>query len=173
MAVSTIGRFGFGVVGGEGHEFQLFGNRIVQGMLVGAPTNASTQVTGTGAYDYNVNIAAGLLVCNDVVKEYAAQADYDVDHGAAANLVVGQSIVYSIVAYRSKGDGEVRLLSIPGVVATTGSQVAPPTATIEAKLADDTFYFKVADVTFNRTGDEAVTYSVNNAVRPTMVPTKG
>lgn len=171
--VSGIGRFGFGVAGGEGHEFQLFGNRIVQGMFAGAPTTASTQATGTGAYAYRADIDKGILVCSDVAVEYAVQADYAIDSGATANLVSGESIVYSIIAFRSRADGNVRIMSIPGAAAITDSQVAPTAAEIETFLELDTFYYKICDVTINRTGDTTVTQAQNNLVRPLLVPIKG
>ena len=163
------GRFGFGIVGGVGVESQIFQNRVIEGMLVGVPTTASTQVTGTGAYDYNVNIATGLLAVDGTVKEYAAQVDYDVGSGAVANLIVGQSMVYSIIAYKSRGDGAVYMKSVPGAAATTGAQVAPTDAVIEAGLATGTFWWRLADVTINRTGDTTVTQSQNNTVRPTLI----
>lgn len=166
------GYFGFNVVGGQGTEFQMFQNRVVEGMLVGAPTNASTQATGTGASDYNCNIAAGILVCNGKKTEFAAQADYDIGTATTGNAILanGQSMVVSLVVHCSVITGLVTLQAIRGTIATTGSQVAPTKATIEAKLAPNTFWFKLADVTVNRTGDTTVTQSYNNLVRPCLVP---
>jgi len=167
-----VGRFGFGIVGGVGVESQIFQNRVIEGMLVGVPTTPSSQVTGAGAYDFNADIATGLLAVDGTVKEYAVQADYDVGSGAAAILIVGQSVVYSIIAYKSKGDGVVYMKSVQGVVATTGLQVAPTDAAIEANLADGTFWYRLANVTVNRTGDTTVTQSQDNTVRPTLIITR-
>jgi hypothetical protein len=166
----NTGNLGFGKVGGVGVEYEVFGNRVITGMLVGVPTTASTQVTGAGASDFNVNIAAGILAAGNIVKEFAAQADYDLASAAAAIIANGQSIVVSIIAYTSVADGVVRLRTIRGTVATTGSQVAPTDAVIAASLGTGTFWWKLADCTVNRTGDTTVTQSYNNAVRPSLIP---
>ncbi len=166
----NTGNLGFGKAGGVGVEYEIFGNRVIVGMLVGTPTTASTQVTGAGASDFNVNIAAGILAVNGVVKEYAAQADYDLASAAANIITNGQSIVVAIVAFVSTADGVVRLRAIRGAAATTGSQVAPTDAAISAKFGDGTFWFRLADCTVNRTGDTTLTQSYNNAVRPTLIP---
>lgn len=157
------------VVGGVGVEFAIFANYIIEGMLLSAPTTSSTQTTGNGASDYNVDIAPGLLAVGSTVKEYAAQADFSLGTDSP-EMVAGQSRVYDIVAYRSVGDGNVYLKVFKGAAATTGQQQPPTDASIEASLAAGTYWMRVGRVTVNRTGDTTVTQTQDNTVRNTLVP---
>lgn len=157
------------LTGGRGVEFQHFANRIVQGMMVLTPTNASTQATGTGALDLNVDIELGILAVGSTVREYDAQADYALLNESGA-LVDGESLIMAIVAYKSRGDNTIYLLNVKGAAAITGSQVAPTDAEIEVSFAADTYWMKIAEVTVNRTGDTSVTQSQDNTVRNTLVP---
>jgi hypothetical protein len=153
-----------------GPEAEHFRNRIATGMLVGAPTSASTQVTGTGASDFNANISAGILAVDGVVREYAAQADYAIATSAAQQMAAGQSRVYTVVAYINPADGLPALRVVAGAAATTGDQVAPTDAVIGAEFADNVPWYRVAEVTVNRTADTTITQSANNAVRPSGIP---
>jgi hypothetical protein len=169
MSGQNDGALGFGVVGVINPEWNLNRNRVVHGLLVAAATTtASTQATGDGASDINVDIGAGILMVDGLAKELVYQ-----DSAALANATPlfddGQSVVVSIVAVRSVGDGVVRLRNINGVVATTGAQVALPDVDIAAKFGAGTYWFKVADVTVNRTGDQTVTSTYDNTVRPLLV----
>lgn len=163
------GLFGFGVLGGMGVEAFINKNRVVQGLLVGAPSTASTQATGTGASDFNANITAGLLVVDGVLKEYAAQADFDVASSVAQQMASGQSRIYSIVAYRSTGTGDVALRVFAGAAATTGEQVPVTRETIVDGFSVDTSWFEIARVTVNRTADQTLTQTYDNSVRPVLV----
>lgn len=154
-------------IGGVGVETQLLNNRVITGMMVGAPSTASTQATGTGASDFNVNIAAGILAVDGHPIEFAAQADFDLASAGAALMASGQSILVDIVAYRSVADGVIRLRGIRGAAATTGSQVAPTDAEIDAKI--EAPWWRLARVTVNRTGDTTVTQSYSNVVRPACI----
>ena len=157
------------LIGGQGVEFQHFANRIIEGMLMLAPSSASTQATGAGTLAVRVNINAGLQAVGSTVKELAAQADL-VLFNAATVLTTGQSVVFDIVAYRSKGDGLVYQRTFRGTAATTGSEVAPSDASIEAALEADTAWMRISRTTVNRTGDTTVTQTYNNTVRNTLVP---
>lgn len=155
--------------GGFALESETRANLVHHGMLVGAPTNASTQVTGTGASDYNVNIAAGILAVDGTIKEYAAQADYDLASSATGLLASGESFIVSIVAYKNILTGVVGLRNFAGAAATTGAQVAPTDAEITAGFGANTVWYRLADCTVNRTGATTVTQSYNNTVRPSGI----
>lgn len=166
---SGEGKLGFGIVGGIGIEFDVTRNRVLQGVLVTAPTTASAQLTGTGNGSYRVDITPGLVIVDGKVKEVATAADQLLE-AAGDILDSGQSIVYTIVYYRSISGGVIYQRTFAGAPALTGSQVAPTDVEIEANLASGTVWFAVAEVTVNRTGDTTVTQSQNNTVRPTWVP---
>lgn len=149
-----------------------FKTRIVYGMIPATPTNASTQATGTGASDFNVDFKAvatgspaGLVLVDGKAKQFAAQADFDVASSAAQQMAVGQSRIYTIIAYLNQHDQEIYLKSVPGAAATTGSQVAPTDAEIDALLAQGTVWMKICNVTVNRTADQTLTQTYDTTVR--------
>lgn len=150
--------------------YQRLSDRVMQGCLVGAPTTASSQVTGTGASDFNADITAGLVLVDGTKKEFAVQADFDVASAAAALMTAGQSIVYSIIALKNPVAGTISMVSLPGAAATTGSQVALTDAEITALYAVGTQWIRIANVTVNRTADTIITQSADNTVRPTSLP---
>lgn len=166
---SGSGRMGFGVVGGHGIEFGLEKNKVLQGVMVNAPTTPSAQLTGAGNGSYRVDITQGIVIVDGTALEVAVAADQLLE--AAGNIMAsGQSKVYSIVYFKSTSDGVVRQRTFGGTPATTGSQVAPTDAEIEANFGAGTVWFAFAQVTMNRTGDTTVTQSQVNTVRPTLVP---
>ena len=166
---SGTGHFGFGVVGGA-PDFDLVKNRVVHGFLAYAPTTASTQATGAaGASAYRVNISHGVALVDGLALETAVQADYAL---ATANgeLIEGTSKVFSLVIYRSLGDNVPRLVLYKGAAATTGAQVSQTDTEIAAHFAAGTVWYKIADITVNRTGDTTVTQTQNNLVGPLLRP---
>lgn len=154
-----------------------FKTRIVYGMVPATPTNASTQATGTGASDYNVDFKAvatgspaGLILVDGKAKQFAAQADFDVASSAAQQMASGQSRIYTIIAFLNHHDREIYLKSCPGAAATTGSQVALTDAEIDALLAPGTVWMRICDVTVNRTADTTVTQTYDTTVRELQRP---
>lgn len=149
-----------------------FKTRIVYGMVPATPTNASTQATGTGASDFNVDFKAvstgspaGLILVDGKALQVAAQADFDVAASAAQQMASGQSRIYTIIAFLNKYDQAVTLKSCAGAAATTGSQIALTDAEIDALLAPETVWMRICNVTVNRTGDTTVTQSYDTTVR--------
>lgn len=158
---------------GRGIEFErFFKTRVVQGLLFGPPTTGSTQATGTGASDYNVNISHGLAVVDGVGYELAAQADYDLGHASTGSgiLADGESIVYTFLLYRSQGDGLVYLKKIAGTIALTAAVVPVTDAEIDALFPEGTIWMRLADCTVNRTGDLTLTQTYDNLVRNLQNP---
>jgi hypothetical protein len=125
-----------------------------------APTTASTQVTGAGATTWRVNLSAGLAIVDGVVKDFVAQADR-VIHSATQLVTSGQSCVAAIVAKNVAGT--ITLVDVKGVAATTGAQVAPSDATIQAAVGAGVSWVKVCEITINRTADTTVTQSQDNS----------
>ncbi len=149
-----------------------FKTRIVYGMIPATPTNASTQATGTGASDFNVDFKAvstgspaGLILVDGKAAQFAAQADFDVASSAAQQMASGQSRVYTIIAFLNLHDQVIYLKSVAGAAATTGAQVAPTDAEIDALLAPGTVWMKICNVTVNRTADTTVTQTYDTTVR--------
>lgn len=137
-------------------------DRIATGCMVGAPTTASSQATGAGATDWNVNLDKGLVVVNGVVGELAAAVDFNV-HTGSNLLASGQSAKAAIVV---KKDGSTfSFVAAVGAAATTGSEVAPTDAQIQTAVGAGLPWLKVAECTLNRTGDLTVTQSQDNTKR--------
>ena len=155
-----------------GSEFEaFFKTRIVHGGLVKAPTTGSTQATGTGASDYNVNIDHVLAVIDGSPYETTVQADFDLASSSAAQMASGESRIYTIVLYKSLGDAVIRWRVFAGDAATAGQEQAVAASVITAAFAEETPYIKVADVTVNRDGDQSVAQTYDNTVRNLQVPT--
>jgi hypothetical protein len=160
------------LIGGRGVEFQHFANRVITGMLVGAPTTASEQATGaTGNLTVSVNIAAGLLSVGSIVKEYAAAADYTIFATAASPIPNLSEVYFDIIAYKSVGNNTIYLKVVQGIVAvTTVGAVVPTDAVIEAYFETGTPWMKVGRTLVKRTGDTTLVQSYDNTVRNTLVP---
>lgn len=158
------------IIGGVGIEFHHFANRVIQGMAVKAPTNASTQGTGTsGTLDGNVDIEWGMLAVGSQVKEYAVQADFAVIDGDGI-IQTGEAIVIDIVAYLSKGDNVIYLKAFAGAAALAANAVCPTDAQIEAYFAVDTAWMKIGQTKISRTADTTLVQTYDNTVRNTLVP---
>lgn len=152
-------------------------NKVMGGMG-SDPTTGSSQASGTGNTDWNVNISAIIEgIVDGVVAELDAVADYDIHSGSHvdAGFVTGQSIVATIVLKNDTG-----VLSVDHVIgdpATTGAQKPPTDAAIQTALGAGVSWIKLMDCTLNRTGDTTVTESQNNQIRPilgvTVSPTFG
>lgn len=160
------------LIGGRGVEFEHFGNRVIQGMLVGIPTNASTQAAGAnGASDFNVNISAGMLACGNEIKEYVLQEDFAIENAATPSAIqVGEAKVYDIVAYKSRANGTVYLKVFAGAAALAASAVPPTDAEIEAAFASDTYWMRIGRTKVTRSADTTLAQTYDNTVRNTLVP---
>lgn len=159
---------------------QFFNTRVIQGMVYGTATTVCVQATGTGAYHYHVNLhamgtaaPAGIIIIDGLVSQIAAAADINLGSGTTGNAILasGQSIIYAIYYYRGLADNVIRQGIYAGAVATTGAQVAPTNAQIEATLATGTVYLRTLDMTINRTGDvDTMTFVYDHTVRNLQHP---
>jgi hypothetical protein len=139
----------------------------VQGGMVKDPTTGSTQASGVGNTDWNVDIDAMVVVVGGVAKHFEDQADYDVHSGSLlTGLSNGNSVIAALVA--KNVSGTVSLAVVKGTAATTGSQVAPTDAEIQAGVGAGNDWVKLAEITINRTGDTTVTQSQDNTKRPIL-----
>lgn len=167
-SIKDVGNLGYGIVGGKPAEAQLYDN-FVYGCWVSDPTTASAQVTGAGDGTYRVDITAGIVHVDKTIKEFVVVADQLLET-AGDIMADGNSKVYSVIAWRHPDTGAVALKIIGGTPATTGSQVAPTVAEIEALIPVNSAWVHIADVTVNRTGDTTVTQSQDNTKRPSNIP---
>jgi predicted RecA/RadA family phage recombinase len=139
------------------------GNYVVTGLLVGAPTNASSHADASN-YDFNVDTSVGLVVVGTKFAEIAAETDFDVDHGTESPISATKpKIIYAVVA--SNDSGTVTLKSVAGAAAAADKAVPPTDAEITASL-EHANWIRVANVTAIRTGATAVTVTIDNTVRP-------
>jgi len=161
------GKFGGGIVGGVGVEFELFRYRV-DGAMIQPSTTGSSQITGTGNGTYLYDITPGLVVVDGKVLEIAAAADQACE--AAANIMAsGKSKTYLVVAYK-KTDNSVATKIVEGAVADTADVEPPSVADIEAAIPYGCPWVAIGSMTINRTGDETVTEVVDNKFRPLLVP---
>ncbi len=141
------------------------GSGIVEGMYAKDPTTGSSQATGTGNTDWNVDIGAGIVEVNAVPKDFAVAADFDIHSGSHvdAGFTVGKSIVAAVVAKNVAGT--VSMDKVIGAPATTGEEVPPTDAEIQAAVGAGNKWAKICECTLNRTGDTTVTESTDWTVR--------
>jgi hypothetical protein len=140
-------------------------NRVSTGLTAGAPTTGSSQLTGTGATTWNVNVAAGVVVVAGVAKDLAAAADTSI-HASTQLVTNGQSCIAALVA--KNVSGTISVVAVKGSAATTGAQVAPTDAAIQTAVGAGNAWVKLAECTINRTGDTTVTQSQDNSKRPML-----
>lgn len=144
-------------------------NRVIYGLDSAAPTTASTQATGvSGNLAVRINLAAGAAMVAAVVKKFAAAADTVLFASAPSPIITGQSMVFSVVVFLNAA-GVLTLLSVPGLAATTGLQLAPGKTAVNAAVglaANNTqlHWIKLCDVTVNRTADTTLTQTQDDTV---------
>lgn len=136
-------------------------NSIFTGLVGIAPTTPSSQITGAGNTDWNVDITTGSCIVNSVEGTFAAQADFDM-HSGSQLLTNGQSVYAWIVAAES--GGTVTQTKVVGTPATTGSQTIPTDADITTGVGHAN-WIKLTLCLLNRTGDTTVTQSQSNIYR--------
>lgn len=140
-----------------------FKNKVANGLMAKAPTNASTQVSGTGNTVWRVDLDKGVVVVGGTAKEFAAEADRVLHTGSLyTSLESGDSAIVTIVAKKA-ADGTVTLVNVKGAAAVTGSQVAPTAAEIQVAVGEGLDWVKVAECTINRTADTTVTQTQDNS----------
>ena len=138
-------------------------NSVQAGLLAGAPTTASTHADG-GTYDFNVDIEPGLVKVNNVLKEFAAQVDFDIDNGAESPLSAAKpDIIYTVVA--AEANGVVTMVPVAGAAAAADAAAAPTTAAITAAVGHAN-WIRLFNTRLHRTDAAACTQTYDNSVRP-------
>jgi hypothetical protein len=140
-------------------------NKILTGLLLGTPTTASTQATGDGATVWRINISAGIITVGGVMKEFAAAVD-TVIHDTTELMNSGKSCLAAILA--KNVTGTITVVSVKGVVATTGAQLPPTDAIIQTAVGAGNSYVVLGTSLLNRTADTVVTQSQDNTGRPAL-----
>jgi len=147
-------------------------NKVLTGGLVGDPTTPSTQASGTGNTEWRVDRTACVVVVDGAMKEFAVAADVAVHTGSfLTGLTSGKSCVAAIVA--KLDTGVVSIVVVKGTPATTGTQVGPTDAVIQAAVGSGKPWIKLHETTLNRTGDATVTQAHDNTARPVLGVTAG
>ncbi|OQC75276.1 MAG: hypothetical protein BWX44_00007 [Spirochaetes bacterium ADurb.Bin001] len=138
-------------------------NSVQAGLLAGAPTTASTHADA-GAFDFNVDVAAGLVKVHNVLKEFAVQADFDIDNGAESPLSAAKpDIIYTVVA--AEANGVVTMVPVAGAAAAADAAAAPTTAAITAAVGHAN-WIRLFNTRLHRTDAAACTQTYDNSVRP-------
>ena len=168
MSNHNTGPLGYGIPL-LGCETELFKN-FVWGAFVKKGTTAPAQLTGTGNGTFKYDISDGVVIVDGTALDIAAAADTNLE--TPGNILAnGQSKVYTVIAWKSPSTGVVAIKVVGGTVATTGSQVAPTTAQIEAAILTGAKWVPLGSTTINRTGDTAATQTgTTNLARPLLLP---
>jgi len=169
---SGSGKIGFNKPNELSVNTHLFENRVIQGMMFTDGTTGSS-ITADPTHDFNCDISAGIVAVNGVVKEFAAQADYDISHAAdAALLADGEAIYYTFIVYWSPElPTTVAMRMFTGSIDAVADAVPVTKAEIDAKFSDEAVWFELATVKFHRTNaTTGLTVTVDNAIRPSLIP---
>jgi len=139
----------------------------VEGCSVHDPTPASAQLTGTGNTTWSYDIGSGVVIVDGVALSVAAAVDQAIHSGSfLTGFTNGSSCMAALVA--KNVSGTVSLAVVKGTPATTGSQVAPTDAEIQAGVGAGNAWVKLAEFTLNRTADTTVTESQDINKRPIL-----
>lgn len=165
---------GFGnreyIGGGDAADYQE-STKVLRGCMIQAPTNASTINTGTPIHDFNVNLEGGALAIDGVVENVAPAADVDVSSGSSAPVTSGQSIIYCLIYWLSKGDRKIRSKWVAGTAAAHATVQRPTKEQVETAIgSSDVMWICVGETRLKCTGATAVTQEYNNAVAPFDIP---
>lgn len=142
---------------------RLIDDHNVLGVLGSAPTNASTQASGTGAIDWNVNLSAGEVRIEDYYAVFAAQADYDVYSAASQLIAAGESVYARIVA--KLVTTTVSLVVVVGTPAATGEEEVPTDAVVQAALGADVPWVDVCLCHLSRNSGTTLTQTEQSTYR--------
>jgi len=135
---------------------------VIPFALLSAPTTPSAQATGVGNTTWSANIAAFVCKVGGLGHQFAAAVDFAIHAGSfLAGFINGASCIAAIVAKNVAGT--ITTVAVKGTPATTGTQVAPTDAEIQAALGATVPWVKVGECTLNRTGDTTVTESQDNS----------
>jgi predicted RecA/RadA family phage recombinase len=138
-------------------------NSVQAGLLAGAPTTPSAH-TDAGAFDFNVDVAAGLVKVHNVLKEFAVQADFDIAHGVASPISEAKpDVIYTVVA--AEAAGVVTMVPVAGAAATAVAAVAPTTAEITTAVGHAN-WIRLFNTRLHRTAADGCTQTYDNSVRP-------
>ncbi len=138
-------------------------NHVQTGVLVGAPTTASTHADA-GTFDFNVDITPGIVVVNGVLAEIAKTEDFDVAHDDESPIGAEDTgIVYAIVA--GEAEGAVTLVAVAGAAA---AEPEAPTDEAITTAVGHKNWVRIATTTVVRTGAATITQTYDNSVRPSL-----
>jgi hypothetical protein len=142
-------------------------NRCHSGGRSGAPTTASTQLTGAaGVTEWRINIEALVVAVAGILADIAASAD-EVIHDTTNLLnAVGQTCWAAVVAKNVAGT--VTVVTVKGTAAATASAVPPTDGVIQAAVGAGNSWVKLAECEITRSGDTAVTQTQDNTIRPVL-----
>jgi hypothetical protein len=144
-----------------------FRNSVQRGGEVTDPSTGSSQLTGTGNTTWNIDVTELMAVVDGVAVEIVAATDTAIHSGSyLTGFANGTSCIAAVVL--KNVSGTITMDTVKGTPATTGSQVAPTDAEIQAAVGASNEWIKLAEVTLNRTGDTTVTETQDNTFRPML-----
>ena len=141
---------------------QWYSNNVRGGLVTDGGTTQGSGASTAPNLDLDVSEVDSRV--DGIVTLKAASTDIDSDAGDTVDFgaTSGKEVVCAVVLEQ---DGTYSL--VPGAVADTGEGVAPTDAEIDTAVEPSTTtWIRVANVTFERTGDTAITVAVDHGARP-------
>ena len=128
----------------------------------------TTQATGANG-TLNFDADASLLAQGDIAgvpHTLVAATDVDSDAGdsVAWGALTGKSVIFAVVLSSGADNDTPVYIGVPGAVADDGEEVAPDSDAIDTAVGDSNWAL-AAHMTVQRTGDTAVTVTVDNSAR--------
>lgn len=146
-----------------------FLNHVENGLVVAAPTTASTHADA-GPFDYNINLSAGMIVVGNHRDEPTAAADVSVASGAGTAPVGTTTcdIIYTIVALETAATHVITYVAVPGTKNTAALVVAPTAAVIQAAVGAGNHWVRLGTTRIHRSGASAITQTYTNVEKPRL-----
>lgn len=143
----------------------IFLNIQIEGGMCKPPTTASTQVTGTGASDYNIDVTQLSAIWNGKEFEQSPQADLSLDANATNILTLGQARYYAYILYLDKFTQTLKTLLVKGTIAAVASVAKVTVAQIQAQIGTSNPFIILWEARVHRDADTTVAQTYLNASR--------
>jgi hypothetical protein len=143
----------------------------VDGGLLRPPTTASTQDTGTGASDYNVDVDPATVVLDGYVGYIEAKADLALDTASAGSAVLasGEARYYALVAWLDRLAGAVKFGLLKGTIAAVASAARLTDADVQARIGTSNPYVILGQTRCHRSADTTIAQRYENHDRLTNI----
>jgi hypothetical protein len=139
-------------------------NRVHVGMLVKDATAGQTHADAD-AYSFKFNLQEGLVEVNNLLKEFATEANIILGSGATSPLdATDDTIIYAI--WLQNDSGTITIESLAGTAAPAVSAVAPSNSDIETEINNSAIiWYRLANFKVTRVDGSNANGVADNTVR--------